>query len=80
MQILTPLLSSPHIEGKKKKGTGEENEKNNAGACKAKTAVEVDGSIHEQDERKEYDSIREEVIKAHGIRIIRFTNEDIIAT
>ncbi|WP_114298448.1 hypothetical protein [Anaerobacterium chartisolvens] len=35
MQILTPLLSSPHIEGKKKKGTGEENEKNNAGACKA---------------------------------------------
>ncbi|RCX18262.1 very-short-patch-repair endonuclease [Anaerobacterium chartisolvens] len=45
---------------------------------KAKTAVEVDGSIHEQDERKEYDSIREEVIKAHGIRIIRFTNEEII--
>ncbi|WP_114295975.1 hypothetical protein [Anaerobacterium chartisolvens] len=35
MQILTPLLSSPHIEGKKKKGAGEENEKNNAGTCKA---------------------------------------------
>ncbi|WP_114296460.1 hypothetical protein [Anaerobacterium chartisolvens] len=63
MQILTPLLSSPHIEGKKKKGTGEENEKNNAGACKAKTAVEVDGSIHKQDERKELKVLYGEMLK-----------------
>jgi very-short-patch-repair endonuclease len=45
---------------------------------KMKVAVEIDGRIHERDDIKEYDAIREDVIKAHGIRIIRFSNDEIM--
>jgi len=37
--------------------------------------VEVDGDIHDQ--QKEYDAEREIYLKARGLRIIRFTNEEI---
>lgn len=45
---------------------------------KANVVIEVDGGIHNQVENKEYDLIREEIIKANGIRIIRFHNDEII--
>jgi len=45
---------------------------------KVKVVVEVDGRIHDSEDKKEYDKIREEIIKMHGIRIIRFTNDEIM--
>jgi len=37
--------------------------------------VEVDGSIHNI--QQEYDADREAYLKAHGFRIIRFTNDEV---
>jgi very-short-patch-repair endonuclease len=44
---------------------------------KAKAVIEIDGEIHKRAEHIEYDRIRDEVIKAYGIRIIRFGNNEI---
>jgi len=46
--------------------------------CKsAKIAVEVDGGIH--DRRKEYDASRDQsLLHIHGIRVIRFSNEQVM--
>ncbi|WP_287131282.1 endonuclease domain-containing protein [Candidatus Cyanaurora vandensis] len=38
--------------------------------------IEVDGPIHEQ--QQEYDSIRSLVLEAHGCKVIRFTNQQIL--
>jgi len=40
-------------------------------------AIEVDGPVHWTKEQKEYDAVRESVIRQFGIRIIRFTNEEV---
>ncbi len=45
---------------------------------KAMLAVEVDGKVHDSEERKGYDKIRDEVIRMYGIRVIRFTNDEIL--
>ncbi|HEX8359612.1 MAG TPA: DUF559 domain-containing protein [Longimicrobium sp.] len=42
----------------------------------AKLCVEVDGDIH--DEQAERDAARTEILNAHGIRVIRFRNEEVI--
>ena len=42
-----------------------------------KLVIEVDGSIHDLNEIKEYDVLREENIKSFGIKVIRFTNDEI---
>jgi cyclase len=39
--------------------------------------VEVDGSIHNLKEVKEFDIIRENDIKSFGIKVIRLTNSEI---
>lgn len=39
-------------------------------------AVEVDGRIHER--TIEYDTVRDEYLRARGIRIIRVSNEDVL--
>jgi very-short-patch-repair endonuclease len=39
--------------------------------------IEIDGGYHNQQEQQVYDAIREDIIKDHGITIIRFTNEEI---
>lgn len=41
-------------------------------------AIEIDGSTHLGDEAKEYDRIRSEALGHHGIRVIRFTNEEVL--
>ena len=46
---------------------------------KAKLILEVDGDIHELAHIKEYDKEREETIKALGIAVLRFTNEEVFA-
>jgi len=43
---------------------------------KAKLIIEVDGHIH--DDQKEYDELRTEIIKLLGMKVIRFTNEQVI--
>jgi len=43
---------------------------------KAKLVIEIDGKIHEK--QKEYDLGRESEIEKYGIKIIRFTNDEVI--
>ncbi len=38
--------------------------------------VEIDGGIHEQ--QKDYDKLRDYIISSCGIKVIRFTNEDVV--
>ena len=38
--------------------------------------VEVDGGIHEQ--QKDYDELRTKIINQYGIKVLRFTNEEVI--
>ncbi|TRZ78510.1 endonuclease domain-containing protein [bacterium] len=45
---------------------------------KEKLIIEVDGDIHDNEENKEYDKIREDILKENGYKIIRFRNEEII--
>ena len=42
----------------------------------AKLVIEIDGSIHQR--RKEYDRNREKVIAALKIKVLRFTNKEIL--
>ena len=42
----------------------------------AKLCVEVDGDIH--DEQVERDAARTELLNAHGIRVIRFRNDEVL--
>jgi very-short-patch-repair endonuclease len=41
-------------------------------------AVEVDGSIHDRPEIKEYDNARQEELESANITVLRFTNEDVM--
>ncbi|WP_299249431.1 endonuclease domain-containing protein [uncultured Cytophaga sp.] len=43
-----------------------------------KLAIEVDGSIHEQYDNKLYDEYRTIQLKEYEIKVIRFTNEDVL--
>ena len=45
---------------------------------KVKIAVELDGNIHELKEQQEYDCIRDKIIRMHKIKVVRFTNDEII--
>ena len=45
---------------------------------KLKLVIEVDGGIHLLPEQREYDIGREEEIEQFDIRIIRFTNEQVL--
>jgi very-short-patch-repair endonuclease len=43
-----------------------------------KLAVELDGGQHNQCENKEYDAGRSEYLKAQGIDVIRFWNNEVL--
>lgn len=43
---------------------------------KAQLVIEMDGPIHEY--KRESDSVREEHLKTRGLKIIRFTNEQVL--
>ena len=45
---------------------------------KLKLVIEVDGGIHELPENKVYDICRSEIMIEYGIKVIRFSNEQII--
>jgi very-short-patch-repair endonuclease len=42
-----------------------------------KLAVEIDGPIHERDDRRKHDQFRDQVLFEQGIQVIRFTNEQV---
>lgn len=44
----------------------------------AKLAIELDGSGHSEDERKDYDSERTKVLEGAGIRVLRFWNDEVL--
>ncbi len=45
---------------------------------RAKLVIEVDGSQHFSDELTEYDRIRDEYLSSLGLRVLRFTNTDVL--
>ena len=45
---------------------------------RAKLVIEVDGSQHSSDEMTEYDRIRDEHISSLGLRVLRFTNTEVL--
>ena len=45
---------------------------------KAKLVVELDGSQHYSSEQREYDEKRTEYLKQQGIKVIRFSNLDVL--
>ena len=45
---------------------------------RAKLVIEVDGSQHHSDEMTEYDRIRDEYLSSLGLRVLRFTNSDVL--
>ena len=44
-----------------------------------KLVIEVDGGIHQNEEQKEYDIGRSAEIEKWGIKILRFTNEQVLS-
>ena len=42
-----------------------------------KLCIEIDGGYHDDPRQREYDKIREAEIKSSGIKIIRFTNDQV---
>jgi very-short-patch-repair endonuclease len=44
--------------------------------AKLRTVIELDGGIHEQ--QREYDRHRDKVLEARGLRVLRFTNEEVV--
>ena len=45
---------------------------------KLRLIIEVDGSIHNKEDVKKYDEEREKIIKSEGLKLIRFTNEEVM--
>jgi very-short-patch-repair endonuclease len=43
-----------------------------------KLVVELDGGIHDEKQQKDFDSVRTEMLNELGIKVIRFTNEDVL--
>ncbi len=43
-----------------------------------KLVIEIDGSQHFSDEMTEYDRIRNEYLRSLGLRVLRFTNTDVL--
>lgn len=39
----------------------------------------MDGNIHDLEDVKQYDKVREEKISEQGITVLRFTNEEVFA-
>ena len=46
--------------------------------AKLKLGIEVDGSIHQIPENRENDAIRTKALEGKNIRVLRFTNKDIL--
>ena len=47
--------------------------------AEAKLVVEVDGSVHDEPGYEEYDADRKQFLESLGLRVIRFTNAEVVA-
>ena len=45
---------------------------------RAKLVIEIDGTQHSSDEKAEYDRIRDECLSSLGLRVLRFTNSEVL--
>jgi very-short-patch-repair endonuclease len=45
----------------------------------AKLVVEVDGTVHDDDEQAQYDRLRSEQLQSYGYTVLRFRNEEVKA-
>ncbi len=45
---------------------------------RAKLVIEIDGGQHFSDETSQYDKIRDEYMNSLGLRVLRFTNTDVL--
>jgi very-short-patch-repair endonuclease len=43
----------------------------------ANLVIELDGSGHDEDHQREYDSLRDKDIASRGIKVLRFSNHDV---
>jgi very-short-patch-repair endonuclease len=43
----------------------------------AMLVVEIDGGVHRSEAHREYDRLRDEMIGAHGFRVLRISDEDV---
>lgn len=43
-----------------------------------KLVIEIDGSVHSSSDGKEYDEVRTKVFEGYGLRVIRFTNDEVM--
>ena len=43
----------------------------------AELAIEIDGDSHYGEDNEDYDVLRQKKIESHGIKIIRFTNNEV---
>ncbi|BAZ32634.1 hypothetical protein NIES4074_51400 [Cylindrospermum sp. NIES-4074] len=43
-----------------------------------KLVIEVDGDSHFTDEGKDYDAERTEILEGYGLKVMRFTNDDVL--
>jgi very-short-patch-repair endonuclease len=46
---------------------------------KAKMVIEVDGGQHFENEAVEYDKIRDNTMNSLGLKVLRFTNTDVLS-
>ena len=46
--------------------------------AEAKLAIEIDGSVHEGTAARARDAARTATLEAYGVRVIRFTNDDVV--
>ncbi len=47
-------------------------------ALKRGLVIELEGKVHSKAEQREYDTIREEELKARGLRVLRFENQEVL--
>ena len=40
--------------------------------------IEIDGGVHDEGEQEIYDKNRDEVLSLRGLKVIRFSNEDVL--
>ena len=46
--------------------------------AEAHLAIELDGSVHDDPSRAAYDAARERALAARGVRVLRFSNDDVL--
>jgi very-short-patch-repair endonuclease len=46
--------------------------------AEAGLVIELDGGIHQQADQEQRDRLRDEAMQAHNLRVMRFTNEEVL--